>query len=542
LLLLFGAVAFVLLIACVNVANLLLARSTSREREFAVRKALGATRRQLIRQLVIEGVLLALVGGGAGLLVAGWGIRAGLSRLPAALPRATEVGLDPRVLLFSVVASLLTGVLFSLLPAIKMSRANVHNALKEGGRGGTGVRHRAQGALVAAEMALAFVLLIGAGLMIRTLAALWNTSPGFNPKNVLTFGLSLPASLQQTNSATIRAALREVQAKFSSVPGVRAVSFSWGAVPLSGDDEWYFWIDGQPRPTSENEMNWALDYVVEPDYLNVMGIPLISGRFFTERDDEHAAPVAVVDEVLAHKFFPDQDPIGKRIHLNSTGQTAEIVGVVGHVKQWGLDRDDKESLRAQLYTPFMQLTDQPMSLSVSGLSVLARTEGTGPVFESIRRACRAISNQHVVFSPQTMDEIIDGSLAERRFTLILLAVFAGLALVLASIGIYGVVSHVVSQRTREIGVRMAMGAQQGDVLRLVVGQGARVLFGGVIVGLFAAVALTRLMSGMVYGISTTDPLTFLGVATILTLIALGASYIPARRAMRVDPMVALRYE
>jgi len=541
LLLLFGAVGFVLLIACVNVANLLLARSANREREFAVRKALGATQRQLIRQLVVEGILLALLGGGAGVLIAAWGMRAALSRLPAALPRAAEVGLDIRVLLFSAVASLLTGVFFSLLPAVKMCRANVHNALKEGGRGGSGVRHRTQGALVAAEMALAFVLLIGAGLMIRTLAVLWNTSLGFNPRNVLTFGLSLPASLSQTNSETIRASLREVHAKFRSVPGVRNVSFSWGAVPLSGDDEWLFWIDGQAKPANANEMNWALDYVVEPDYLNVMGIPLVRGRFFTERDDEHAPPVAVVDDVLAHKFFPGQDPIGKRLHLNSTGQTAEIVGVVEHVNQWGLDRDDKE-LRTQLYTPFMQLTDQPMSQSVSGLGVIVRTEETAQVFESIRRVARAISNQHVVFGAQTMDEIIDGSLAERQFTLILLAVFAGIALVLASVGIYGVVSYVVSQRTQEIGVRMAMGAQERDVLRLVVWQGARMLFAGVIIGLLAALALTRLMSGMVYGISTTDPLTFLGVAAGLTLVALLASYVPARRAMRVDPMVALRYE
>jgi len=542
LLLLFGAVGFVLLIACVNVANLLLARSTSREREFAVRKALGATQRQLVRQLVIEGMLLALFGGGTGLLIAGWGMRAALSRLPAALPRAAEVGLDARVLLFSAVASLLTGVLFSLLPAIKMSRANVHSVLKGGGRGGSGVRHRAQGALVAAEMALAFVLLIGAGLMIRTLAALWNTSPGFNPRNVLTFGLSLPAALKQANPETIRASLREVHAKFRSVPGVRNVSFSWGAVPMSGDDEWLFWIDGQAKPASENEMNWALDYVVEPDYLDVMGIPLVSGRFFTERDDEHAAPVAVVDEVLAHKFFPGQDPIGKRLHLNSTGQTAEIVGVVGHVKQWGLDRDDKEDLRAQLYTPFMQLTDQAMSLSVSGLGVIVRTQGTAPVFESIRRASRAISTQHVVFSPQTMDEIIDGSLAERQFTLILLAVFAGLALVLASVGIYGVVSYVASQRIREIGIRVAMGAQQTDVLRLVIGQGARMLFAGVAIGIVAALAFTRLMSRMVYGITTTDPETFAAVALLLTAVAFAACYFPGRRATKVDPMVALRYE
>ncbi|HTT34144.1 MAG TPA: ABC transporter permease [Methylomirabilota bacterium] len=542
LLLLFGAVGFVLLIACVNVANLVLARSANREREFAVRKALGAGQSHLVRQLVTEGILLALIGGGVGLLFATWGVRAALSRLPANLPRAGEVGIDTHVLLFSAVASVLTGILFSLVPAIKSSRANLHDALKEGGRGTSGVRHRAQSVLVATEMALAVVLLVGAGLMIRTLAALWNVNPGFNPRNVLTFGLSLPQSLKQANAETVRASFREVHSKFSIVPGVQKLSFSWGAVPLSSDDEWLFWIDGQPKPASENDMNWALDYVVQPDYLEVMGIPLVSGRFFNERDDEHASPVAVIDEVLAQKFFSGQNPVGQRLHLNSTGQTAEIVGVVGHVKQWGLDSDDKQELRAELYTPFMQLANSQMSQAASGVGVVVRTQGQAPVFESIRRASRELSDQQVVSNVQTMDEIIDGSLADRQFTLILLATFAALALVLASIGIYGVVSYVVSQRTQEIGVRMAMGARPWDVLRLIVGQGAKMATAGVGIGLLSAFALTRFMAGMVYGISTTDPVTFLAVAAVLIFMALAACYLPARRATRVDPVVALRYE
>lgn|SRR5215469_1771842 len=542
LLLLFGAVGFVLLIACVNVANLVLARSANRDREFAVRKALGAGQSHLIRQLVTEGILLAMIGGGMGLLFAGWGVRTALSRLPASLPRAAEVGLDTRVLLFSAAASVLTGILFSLVPAIKTSRANLHDALKAGGRGTTGMRHRAQSVLVATEMAMALVLLVGAGLMIRTLAALWNVNPGFNPRNVLTFGLALPSSLKQGNPDAVRAALREVHSKFSIIPGVQKLSFSWGALPLSSDDEWLFWIDGQTKPASENDMNWALDYVVEPDYLDLMRIPLISGRFFTERDDEHASSVAVIDEVLAKKFFPGQNPVGRRLHLNSTGQTAEIVGVVGHVKQWGLDSDDKQELRAQLYTPFMQLPDQPMFQSAAGVGVVVRTLGSAPVVESIRRASRQLSEQQVVFGVQTMDEIIDGSLADRQFTLILLGIFAALALVLASIGIYGVMSYVVSQRTQEIGVRLAMGARQWDVLRLIVGQGAKMAIAGVGIGLLSAFALTRLMAAMVYGISAADPVTFFAMSVGLILVALAACYLPARRATRVDPLVALRHE
>ncbi len=538
LLVLFGAVGFVLLIACVNVANLLLARSTGRAQEFAIRAALGAGQGRIVRQLLTESTLLAAIGGGLGVLLAAAGTRAALGVLPTTLPRATDVVVDGRVLLFAGAISLLAGICFGLVPALKTRKPDVHETLKEGGREGSGTRHRAQGALVAAEMALALVLLIGAGLMIRTLAALWNVNPGFEANKVMTFGFSLPPSMTNASPEAIRAALREVHDKFQSAPGVQGVAFSWGAAPLQGDDEWQFWIDGQPKPASENDMNWAIDYVVDYDYLKIMGIPLKSGRFFTAQDDEHAARVAVVDEVLANQFFAGQNAIGKRLHLNN-GEIVEIIGVVGHVKQWGLDTDDKETLRAQLYTPFMQLPAEGIG---GGAGVVVRSDQPAKVFESIRQANNQMSSDQVVSGAQTMSEVIASSLAERQFSMILFGIFAALALLLASIGIYGVVSYLAGQRTHEIGVRMAMGARPRDVLRLVLGQGLKMAFLGVAVGITAALALTRLMANLLFGVSATDPITFAGVGIILTFVALVACFVPARRATRVDPIVALRYE
>jgi predicted permease len=542
LLVLLAAVGFVLLIACVNVANLLLARSTGRTREFAVRAALGASQGRVVRQLLTESVLLALVGGSLGLLLAAWGTRAALGVLPAALPRAEQVGLDSHVLLFTVGISLLVGVLFGLTPALKTSQPDLHETLKQGGRGASGTRHSAQGVFVVVEMALALVLLIGAGLTIRSLTNLWNVDPGFSPRNVLTFGLSFPPSMMNAPPDTIRAAFRDFDDKLAAIPGVHAVSQTWGAIPLSGDDEQLFWLEGQPRPTNENDMNWAIDYIVEPDYLKAMGIPLLRGRFFSPQDDPHSPMVVVVDEVFAQKYFPNQDPIGKRIHLNVSNRLAEIVGVVGHVKQWGLATDDQQSLRSGLYIPCMQMPDDFVAMAPSGSSVIVRSDNSAGLFDSIRHVSEQMSNEQVIFAPQTFDSIVASSVASQRFSMILLAVFAVLALTLAAVGLYGVISYVVGQRAHEIGIRMALGAQSQDILRLILGRGGKLAGLGILLGLAAALGLTRFLASLLYGVGATDPLTFAGVAVLLTGVALIACYMPARRATKVDPAVALRYE
>ena len=543
LLVLLAAVGFVLLIACVNVANLMMARSMGRNREFAVRAALGAGRGRIVRQLLTESMLLALAGGGLGLMLAAWGTKLALQHLPSGLPRASEVGMDWRVLWFTAGIVLLCGILFGLLPALRISKPNLQDTLKEGGRGSGGGKQRAQGAFVVAEMAMALVLLIAAGLMIRSLNALWSVNPGFDSHNVLTFGVSLPSSIRDASPDAIRAALREIQSKLSATPGVQAMSLSWAAVPLSSDDEELFWMAGQPKPASENDMSWAISYVVQEDYLKVMGIPLQRGRFFTAQDREHSPHVIVVDDVFARKFFGDQDPIGKRLNLVSLGGAAEIVGVVGHVKQWGLDSDDKQALRAQLYSSYMQAPDEIMHLSSSGTGALVRLDGnSGATAGGIRKALKELSSEHLMISVQTMEELIADSLAARRVSMIVLCVFAGLALGLASMGIYGVISYLVGQRTHEIGIRMALGAKQSDVLRQILGESMKMTIAGILIGLLAALGLTRMMANLLFGVSATDPLTFAGVGIILTGVAMVACLVPARRAMRVDPMVALRYE
>jgi putative ABC transport system permease protein len=538
---LLGAVGFVLLISCVNVSNLLLARSTGRTREFAIRAALGAGQWRLLRQSLTESMLLALAGGGLGLAVAGWGTKAALSALPTALPRSEEIGLDGRVLLFTVVISLLTGILSGLAPALKTAHWRLSDALKEGGRGTSGGRVRAQGIFVAVEMALALVLLIGAGLMIRSLNALWNVDPGFRPDNVLTFGLNLSPSMRTAGATANRAALRDLSAQLNSTPGVQAASFSVGASPLQGEDDLFFWLDGQPKPASQSEMHMALVYRVEPGYLTAMGIPLKQGRFFNEQDDERSQSVGVIDEVFAQKYFPNEDPIGKRIHLGDE-DSLQVVGIVGHVNQWSIDSNDEQSLQAQLYEPFRQLSDNWMK-SASGVGVVTRSDGVAPgLLDSMRRVVQNQNSQNVISRPQPMNEVIADSLAAHRFMMILLDAFAVVALLLASVGIYGVISYLVGQRTHELGIRLALGAQRKDVLRLVVSQGMKMALSGVALGLVAAVGLTRLMANMLFGVSATDPATFTTIALLLTTVALLACYLPARRATRVDPLVALRHE
>jgi predicted permease len=542
LLLLLAAVGFVLLIACVNVANLMLARSSTRGREFAIRAALGAERGHLVRQLLTESLLLGLIGGAFGLGLALTGTRAALALLPASLPRTEEIGLDGHVLLFTAAVSLFAGLLFGLTPALKTSRQGMNQTLKEGGRGAGGMRHRAQNIFVVTELALAMVLMISAGLMVRSLARLWQVDPGFDPHHVLSFGLSFPPALMNAGPATIRAAFRDLDRRLEAIPGVEAVSQTSGAMPLDFDDELLFWVEGQPKPANDQEMSWAIDYIVEPDYLNIMRIPLRSGRFLSAQDDEHAPRVVVVDDVFAAKFLSGRDPVGRRIRLKGIDQPIEIVGVVGHVKQWSLDTDDTESVRAQIYLASMQMPDEYIKGTPSTGMMLRAQADPLAVLAALRHASRQMSGDQVIYSAETMDQVVARSLATRRFSMALLGSFAALALLLASVGIYGVIAYAVGLRTHEIGVRMALGAGRGDILRLILQGGGRLTALGVGAGLVLAFGVTRVLSNQLFEIRASDPLTFAAVAGLLAVVALAACFVPARRAAKVDPMVALRYE
>jgi predicted permease len=539
---LLAAVGFLLLIACANVANLLLARATGRSREFAIRAAMGASHTRVVRQLLTESVLLAGFGGALGLLLADWGVKAVLAALPGALPRAGEVSLDARVLYFTLGVSFVAGILFGLAPAMKASRMNVQEVLKESGRGASGARHRLQGIFVAVEVAMALVLLVGAGLMIRSLAALWRVNPGFNPSHAITFALSLPEAANATSAQT-RARLREFDEKMRAIPGVEAVSVTLGSRPMIHDSSLPFWIEGQPKPATIQDMHQAMFYLVEAGFQRAMGVRLERGRFITPQDDEHAPVVIDIDEVFARTYFPDENPIGKHVHLALFNVEAEIVGVVGHVKQWGLDSDPKSAIEAQFEYPFMQLPEKLMPLVAEAVAVVIRTKGDpDAVMGRVRKAVAELDPREVVYGERTMDEVVSNSFAVRRLSMILLGIFGALALVLACVGIYGVISYLAGQRTHEIGIRVALGAQGGDVLRLVMGEGARMAFLGVVIGSLAALGLTRLMKNLLFGVRASDPVTFAGVAIILMIVALAACCLPAWRAMRVDPMSALREE
>ncbi|MGA2537317.1 MAG: ABC transporter permease [Terracidiphilus sp.] len=547
LLVLLGAVAFVLLIACANVANLLLARSGARAQEFAVRSALGAGRMRIVRQLLTESVMLSLAGGLLGLAIAAWGTQVVIKLVPVALPRASHIHLSAPVLCFTLLVSLVVGVLFGLLPAWKASRQKLNETLKEGSRSVSGSRHRTQGLLVIFETAMALVLLAGAGLMIRSMIAFSSVDPGFNPQGITTFSLAAPPSMSTASPDAVRAYYREVDRRILAVLGVQGISMMNGSLPMTGsDDESLFWLENEPKPASTNDMHWALNYVVEPDYLKMMGIPLLRGRFFTDADKQHAPIVAVVDEVFAHKYFGDENPVGRHINLDGYSEKATIVGVAGHVMQWGLDNDANFSLHAQIYLPFWQTDDDGMSFQNGlGTDVVIRSRGdSASTMTDIQHALSAMNQQQVVYLASTMNQLIADSLAARRFSMILLAAFAALALLLATVGIYGVISYLVSQRTQEIGIRMALGADRGHVLRWVFGQGGRLALIGVGIGLVAALALTQLMtiSSMIFGVHAYDPWTLSGVTLLLVTVALAACYIPARRAMHIDPMRALRTE
>jgi predicted permease len=550
LLLLLGAVALVLLISCVNVANLLLARSNSRQHEFAVRIALGAGQSRIMRQLLTESTLLGLIGGALGLLLANYGTRAAIAAVPGTLPRSEEIGIDWHVLLFTFAVSVLAGIIFGLAPAWKTARVNIGGTLKESGRTLAGGRSRTQAVLVVGEMALALVLLVCAGLMVRTLFHLWRLDPGYNPQNVMTFRVSAPASFKELAPDAKRSASRQIHDKIMGTPGVEAASFNWGAHPMEGDDEEYFWIAGRPMPPHLGDLPLALTYVVEPDYLKVMQIAVKRGRFFTSADNDHTPSVVVIDESFAEKYFPGQDPIGQYLTLPTEREkeqdpvpSMQVIGIIAHVNQWGLASDAGSSMQAQMYLPFAQILDKDLKTSGVGGDIFVRTQGVGnPSFETLRHRILEFNSETVVFGAEDLQVIVFGSIANERFTMVLLGCFSGLALLLACVGIYGVLSYLVGQRTQEIGVRMALGAQQVDVLRMVIADGARMTLLGVAVGAAVALLFARLMSSMLFGVQPTDPVTFVVVAVVLCAVALLACYVPARRAMKVNPVIALRYE
>ena len=540
LLLLLGAVGCVLLIACANVANLLLARSTARSREFAIRAALGADRKRVVRQLLTESVLLALNASVFGLLLADWGIRLVLAAVPNSLPRSQEIGLDPHVLLFTLAVTVLTGVLFGLAPAFHSSNVNPQEFLKEGARGSGGGRHRAEGVFVALEVGLAVVLLAGAGLMIQSIWRLWRVDPGFNTRHLLTTQVALSPTVM-ASPAAIRLAYQQLLDRVASIPGVQSASIA-SLIPLSdSDSEIAFWLGRGLQPPQE-QMSWAMFYIGTPDYLRVMGIPLREGRFFTAQDTLASTPVVVIDDVMAKHLFPGQDALGKQINLMLLGPV-QIVGVVGHVKHWGLDSDDTAKIRDEIYFPAWQVPDKFMPEVVAGLTLALRTAPDPlSVVSAVRAQVAGPTEDQPISGVQTMEQIISHSLAERRFTMLLLIIFASTALVLAAVGIYGVMSYAVSRRTHELGVRLALGASRREILRLVVGEGMTLAAIGTAVGLTAALGLTRLMASLLYGVRPADPATLVAVSLLLAGIALLACYIPAWRATKVDPLVALRYE
>jgi len=527
-----GAVGFVLLIACANVANLLLARAAERRKEIAIRTALGAGRGRLVRQLLTESLLLAGLGGGLGLLIALWGTDLLVRVSPGSIPRSSEIHIDGPVLGFTLGVSLLAGLVFGLLPAIQISRSNLHETLKEGGRtSDASSRHLARNLLVVSEVALALVLLICASLMIKSFRKLVSVDPGFNPAGLLTMELALPRS-KYAEPEKQRAFLDCTLARIEALPGVDSAAAVTSA-PLTGNDLIYsFQIDGMPAPSSGVNPS-ANYYGVSHDYFRAMSIPLRKGRLFTASDSESSARVAIVDETFVRRFSPDQDPIGKMLAIgNDSSVKREIVGIVGAVNQYALEL----GAPAAMYEPLEQQPSRFMALMVRG--------GADPsaLAPSVRGAVSAVDNQQAVFAVRTMEQVISESIAPRRLTVFLLSIFAALAMALAAVGLYGVISYSVTQRTHEMGIRMALGARGEDVLRLVLGQGLTLTMTGVVIGLMGALAATRLLASLLFSVSTTDPLVFGGIAGLQAGVAFMASYFPARRAMKVDPMVALRHE
>ena len=539
LIILLGAVAFVLLIACANVANLLLSRAVARRKEIAVRTALGASARRIIRQLLTESILLALCGGALGIIFAILSVHWIHVLGPKSVPRLSDIGVDRQALLFTLSLSVVSGILFGLAPALRIARLDMHAILSDGTRGSAGTGavwgrgNNFRRLLVVSELALSVVLLIGAGLLIRSFASLENVAPGFNPHNVLTLELTTNG-LRYKDRPTVLATYRQLNERLERIPGVSAA----GAVTSLPLSEMFAWgpitIEGRTPPPGENFIN-ADERIVSGHYFEAMQIPLRQGRFFNDLDTPATQKVVIIDEYFAQQYWPHEDPLGKRIRtggLDSKEPWITIVGVVGRVKQDALDSDP----RIAFYFPHSQYTTPAMNV------VLRSNVAPAALTSAIKKEIRELDPDLPIYNVRTMDDRVQESLARRRFSMVMLGLFAALALALATIGIYGVMAYMVNQGTREIGIRLALGATQKNILNLIVRQGMILALTGVAIGLAGAFALTRLMRSLLFGVRSTDPLTFVAIAALLTLIALLASYIPARRAARIDPMVSLRCE
>jgi len=533
LLVLLGAVGCVLLIACANVANLLLARAATREKEMAIRSALGAGRWRIVRQLLVESVLLASVGGASGLLLAVW-LLAGLRWFdPGSIPRLQTIGIDGRVLAFTFAVAVLTGILFGLAPALRSSMAPLSETLKEGGRSLVEGHHRLRNLLVIAEIALSLVLLIGAGLLIRSFIRVLQVEPGFATRNLLTLRLTTTGTTYEDKERRL-IFYQQLWERIRRVPGVEAAG-GVSALPLTGGIGWGgITIEGY-NPASGQSMIQADLRAASVGYFETMKIPLISGRFFTEQDTKESAQAVIVDENLARTYWPGTVPIGRRLKMggaNSKAPWLTVIGVVGNVKHYALDADS----RVALYLSHLQFT-------INSLSVAVRTTNDPlSLAAAVTREARAIDPNVPIYDVKSMEQLLSASLARRRFAMLSLVLFAALAVLLASVGIYGVMSYMVAERTREIGIRMAMGAETRNVLKLVIKQGMSLAGVGVGIGLAGAAVMTRVMTNLLFGVRASDPLTFAVIALLLVAVALLACYLPARRAAKVDPMVALRHE
>jgi putative ABC transport system permease protein len=538
LLVLAGAVGFVLLIACANVANLLLARASSRQKEVAIRTALGASRARLIRQFLTESVLLSLAGGILGLLLAYLMTRLLISFSSGNIPRMDEVGIDLRVLSFALLISLLAGTIYGFFPALRASKTDLNSSLKEGGRGETVSRSFLSSALVVSEVALAVVLVIGGGLMIKTFRNLQKVDPGFEARNLLTMQMSI--SVNGTEGAKVTSFLDHLYQNVKYLPGVRGVAFSNG-LPLLGANQLPLEVEGRPVEKPGQNPN-AVMYIASADYFQVMNIRALKGRTFSTEDTRERPLVAVIDEVLAEKYFPGENPIGKRFSPDVQPRLKlEIIGIVGNVKNQG--PDGRSPVQPQFYFNLNQLPEQSFLFVVRQLNLVVRAEGDPlNLASSIRRQVTSLDKDQPVFNIRTMEDRISDTIGVQRLSMLLLSSFAFVALVLAAVGIYGIMAYSVSQRKHDIGIRMALGAQVADILKLVIAQGMSLALIGLGVGLAAAFALTRVMSTLLYGVSATDSVIFIGISLLIIVVALAAIFIPARRATKVDPIVTLRYE